>query len=71
MAKYHITHARYETFTELEPALWTTSAARALHRGQGGRLGLGKGVVVAQTVSEAEEAARSMMANGKFGAARF
>ena len=32
-------------------------------------LALGKGVVVAQTVSEAEEAARAMMADGKFGAA--
>src|SRR5699024_3806161 len=32
-------------------------------------LALGKGVVVAQTVEEAKEAAKSMMADGKFGAA--
>ena len=69
MAKYHIPTARYETFTELEPALDYIRRQGAPIVVKADGLALGKGVVVAQTVSEAEEAARSMMADGKFGAA--
>ena len=69
MAKYHIPTARYETFTELEPALDYIRRQGAPIVVKADGLALGKGVVVARTVSEAEEAARSMMADGKFGAA--
>ena len=67
MAKYGIPTARYETFTDLDKA-------RAYIREQGAPivvkadgLALGKGVVVAQSVDEALEAAQEMLEGGKFG----
>ncbi len=67
MRNYHIPTARYETFTDL-------SAALAYVRRQGtpivvkaDGLALGKGVVVAATVEEAEAALREMMEDRKFG----
>ncbi|WP_294550387.1 phosphoribosylamine--glycine ligase [uncultured Pseudoflavonifractor sp.] len=69
MAKYHIPTAKYNTFTDMEAAL-------SYVRGQGAPivvkadgLALGKGVIVAQTVAEAEDAVRSMMADKRFGEA--
>ncbi len=69
MAKYHIPTAKYRSFTDLEEALAYIRREGAPIVVKADGLALGKGVVVAQTVAEAEEAARSMMADGKFGAA--
>ena len=69
MAKYHIPTAKYCAFTDLEEALGYIRQEGAPIVVKADGLALGKGVVVAQTVAEAEEAARSMMADGKFGAA--
>ena len=69
MAKYHIPTAKYQTFTELEPALAYIEAQGAPIVVKADGLALGKGVVVAQTVEEAREAVRSMLTEGKFGAA--
>lgn len=69
MEKYHIPTARYRSFTDLEEALSYIRQEGAPIVVKADGLALGKGVVVAQTVAEAEEAARSMMADGKFGAA--
>lgn len=69
MTKYHIPTAKYQAFTELDAALDYIRREGAPIVVKADGLALGKGVVVAQTVSEAEEAARAMMADGKFGAA--
>ena len=69
MKKYHIPTARYETFTELEPALAYVEAQGAPIVVKADGLALGKGVIVAQTVAEAQDAVRSMMSDHKFGAA--
>ncbi|WP_294514343.1 phosphoribosylamine--glycine ligase [uncultured Intestinimonas sp.] len=69
MEKYHIPTARYRSFTDLDEALAYIRQEGAPIVVKADGLALGKGVVVAQTVAEAEEAARSMMADGKFGAA--
>lgn len=69
MEKYHIPTARYRSFTDLDEALSYIRQEGAPIVVKADGLALGKGVVVAQTVAEAEEAARSMMADGKFGAA--
>ena len=69
MAKYHIPTAKYQTFTELAPALAYIEAEGAPIVVKADGLALGKGVIVAQTVAEAQEAARSMMDGRKFGQA--
>ena len=67
MKKYGIPTAKYETFTELDKALeyLDTQTAPIVVKADG--LALGKGVIIAQTIDEAKEAARDMMAGGKFG----
>lgn len=69
MAKYHIPTAKYQTFTELAPALAYIEAEGAPIVVKADGLALGKGVIVAKTVAEAQEAARSMMDGRKFGQA--
>ena len=69
MANYHIPTAKYQTFTELAPALAYIEAEGAPIVVKADGLALGKGVIVAQTVAEAQEAARSMMDGRKFGQA--
>lgn len=69
MEKYHIPTAKYRSFTDLEAALAYIRAEGAPIVVKADGLALGKGVVVAQTVPEAEEAVRGMMAEGKFGPA--
>ena len=69
MAKYHIPTAKYQDFTDLDVALAYIRQEGAPIVVKADGLALGKGVVVAQTVAEAEEAAREMMQDGKFGAA--
>ena len=61
MKKYHIPTAQYETFTDMEQALSYIRQQGAPIVVKADGLALGKGVVVASTVEEAEEAVRSMM----------
>ena len=68
MKKYHIPTAKYETFTELDKALAYIKEQGAPIVVKADGLALGKGVVVAQTVEEAEQAVREMMEDHKFGA---
>ena len=68
MKKYNIPTAKYETFTELEKALSYIREQGAPIVVKADGLALGKGVVVAATVEEAEQAAREMMEDKKFGA---
>ena len=67
MAKYHIPTAKYQTFTDLGEAVAYIRAQGAPIVVKADGLALGKGVVVAQTVDEAVEAAREMMEDKKFG----
>jgi len=69
MEKYNIPTAQYKTFTEMEPALAYVREQGAPIVVKADGLALGKGVIVAQTVEEAEEAVRSMMGDKKFGEA--
>ena len=67
MKKYHIPTAKYETFTELDKALAYIAEQGAPIVVKADGLALGKGVVVASTVEEAQAAAREMMEDKKFG----
>jgi phosphoribosylamine--glycine ligase len=67
MKKYGIPTARYEVFSELEAALEYIRSQGAPIVVKADGLALGKGVVVAQTVEEAEAALRSMMEEKSFG----
>ena len=68
MKKYNIPTAKYETFTELDKALAYIHQEGAPIVVKADGLALGKGVVVASTVEEAETAVRAMMEDHKFGA---
>ena len=67
MARHNIPTARCETFDDLGKALaWLkTSPMPIVVKADG--LALGKGVIIAQTLEEAEAAVRSMMADKRFG----
>ena len=67
MKKYHIPTAKYETFIELDKALAYIAQQGAPIVVKADGLALGKGVVVASTVEEAQAAAREMMEDKKFG----
>ncbi|MEA4953895.1 MAG: phosphoribosylamine--glycine ligase, partial [Pseudoflavonifractor sp.] len=67
MKKYHIPTARYETFTDLDKALAYIREQGAPIVVKADGLALGKGVVVATTVDEAEQAVREMREDKKFG----
>ena len=67
MEKYNIPTAKCEIFTELEPALNYVRTAPVPTVVKADGLALGKGVVIAQTNAEAEEAVRSMMEGKVFG----
>ena len=67
MKKYGIPTARYETFTELEPALECVRRHELPVVIKADGLALGKGVIIAGTREEAEEAVRAMMVDDKFG----
>ena len=69
MEKYHIPTAKHKTFTDMEAALAYVEDQGAPIVVKADGLALGKGVVVAQSVDEAKDAVRSMMADGRFGAA--
>ena len=69
MKKYHIPTAKYETFTDMDAALAYVEEQGAPIVVKADGLALGKGVIVAQTVEEAQEAVRSMMSDHRFGEA--
>lgn len=69
MTKYHIPTAKYESFTDIDAALSYVRKEGAPIVVKADGLALGKGVIVAQTVEEAEEAVHSMMADNAFGEA--
>ena len=67
MKKYGIPTARYEVFTDAQSALdyLQTAPMPAVIKADG--LALGKGVIIAGTLPEAEDAVRSMMLDHQFG----
>ncbi len=67
LARHHIPTAKYKTFSELDPALAyiRDQGAPIVIKADG--LAAGKGVVVAMTLVEAEQAATDMLAGNKFG----
>ena len=67
MKKYGIPTARYEVFTELEAALAYVRSCPIPIVVKADGLALGKGVVVARSREEAEDAVRESMENHKFG----
>ena len=67
MKKYGIPTAQYETFTDLESALAYVREQGAPIVVKADGLALGKGVTVAATVEQAEQALHEMMVDGKFG----
>lgn len=69
MERYHIPTAAYRAFSDMDQALAYVQEQGAPIVVKADGLALGKGVIVAQTVEEAQQAVRDMMAGGRFGAA--
>lgn len=67
MKKYGIPTAAYEVFTDMEKALAYLQTAPIPTVIKADGLALGKGVIIATTLAEAEDAVRSMMADKVFG----
>ena len=67
MEKYHIPTAKYKSFTDIDEAIAYIQAQGAPIVVKADGLALGKGVIVAQSVEEACDAARSMMSGRRFG----
>ncbi|PKM31873.1 MAG: phosphoribosylamine--glycine ligase [Gammaproteobacteria bacterium HGW-Gammaproteobacteria-11] len=69
LARHQIPTADYQNFTEIEPALayLRSKGAPIVIKADG--LAAGKGVIVAMTLQEAEDAVRDMLAGNAFGAA--
>ncbi len=67
MKKYGIPTAEYEVFTEMENALQYLQSAAMPTVIKADGLALGKGVVIAMNLAEAEDAVRSMMEDKVFG----
>ncbi len=67
MKKYGIPTARYEVFTDMEKALAYVKTAPIPTVIKADGLALGKGVIIAGTREEAEDAIREMMQDHKFG----
>lgn len=67
MKKYGIPTARYASFTDCEAAIeyLKTQEVPIVIKADG--LALGKGVIIAETMAEAEKAVRDMMIGAKFG----
>ena len=68
MKKYGIPTAEYETFDDMDAALAYVRTAPLPTVIKADGLALGKGVIIAETREEAEDAIRSMMQDKKFGA---
>ena len=69
LARHHIPTAAYAVFTALDPALDYVREQGAPIVIKADGLAAGKGVIVAMTLAEAEEALRDMLADNKFGEA--
>ncbi|MEM6935494.1 MAG: phosphoribosylamine--glycine ligase [Pseudomonadota bacterium] len=69
MQRHHIPTAAFRTFEALEPALAYLEAVGAPVVVKADGLAAGKGVVVAQSLEQAETAVRDMLAGNRFGAA--
>jgi phosphoribosylamine--glycine ligase len=69
LARHQIPTAAYQNFTELEPALAYLRAQGAPIVVKADGLAAGKGVIVAETLAEAEAAVRDMLSGNAFGAA--
>src|SRR5690606_10444476 len=69
LARHRIPTAHYAVFTALEPALEHVRAKGAPIVVKADGLAAGKGVVVAMTLAEAEDALRDMLAGNAFGEA--
>ena len=67
LARHHIPSAAYKNFSELEPALHYIRSKGAPIVIKADGLAAGKGVIVAHTLEEAEQAATDMLAGNKFG----
>ncbi|MBQ1411091.1 MAG: phosphoribosylamine--glycine ligase [Oscillospiraceae bacterium] len=67
MKRYGIPTARYESFDSLDAALAYLQTAPMPIVVKADGLALGKGVIIAQTLREAEEAVRAMMTEKRFG----
>ncbi|MDP1520901.1 phosphoribosylamine--glycine ligase [Porticoccus litoralis] len=69
LARHHIPTADYQNFTEIEPALAYLQEKGAPIVVKADGLAAGKGVIVAMTLEEAENAVRDMLAGNAFGEA--
>ncbi|MHB8709916.1 MAG: phosphoribosylamine--glycine ligase [Desulfuromonadales bacterium] len=69
MKKYEVPTAFYEVFTAVEPALAFIARHGAPIVVKADGLAAGKGVIVARTVAEANEAVHDMLSGNAFGAA--
>ena len=67
MKKYNIPTAQYEVFSDMDAALEYLKTAPIPTVIKADGLALGKGVIIAQTLEEAEDAIRSMMEDKVFG----
>lgn len=67
LARHRIPTAEYENFTEVEPALAYVRRKGAPIVIKADGLAAGKGVIVAMTLQEAEQAVRDMLAGNAFG----
>jgi len=69
LARHNIPSADYQNFTEIEPALAYVQQKGAPIVVKADGLAAGKGVIVAMTLTEAEDAIRDMLAGNAFGEA--
>ncbi|MDO9320613.1 MAG: ATP-grasp domain-containing protein, partial [Pseudomonas sp.] len=69
LARHQIPTADYQNFTEVEPALAYLQKVGAPIVIKADGLAAGKGVIVAMTLTEAEDAVRDMLAGNAFGEA--
>ncbi|WP_417661703.1 phosphoribosylamine--glycine ligase [Pseudomonas sp.] len=69
LARHNIPTADYQNFTEVEPALAYLQKVGAPIVIKADGLAAGKGVIVAMTLAEAEDAVRDMLAGNAFGEA--
>ncbi len=69
LARHDIPSGRYQNFTEVEPAIAYLQEMGAPIVVKADGLAAGKGVIVAETLEQAEEAVRDMLSGNAFGAA--
>jgi len=69
LARHHIPTAEYQNFTDIEPALAYLREKGAPIVVKADGLAAGKGVIVAMTLEQAENAVRDMLAGNAFGEA--